>query len=287
MNVSEILAKWRGQKCVLATMHKKETVIAPLFASQLGIDVFVPEKFDTDRFGTFTREIRRRSDQKETARLKALEAIKTSGVKLGIASEGSFGPHPSVPFVHSNLEIVVFIDLVNDLEIYGHHLTTNIYARRQEIHSADEAVEIAKAWGFPEQGIILRQSEKSPRHIYKDITTEEDLRKYTNQLLAKFFVSSIFIETDMRAHRCPKRMESIKQATIDLIKNCQSICPQCSCPGFVATSVQIGLPCSSCGLATDLAKAEVYTCQKCLHTENRPLQDKTFAKPEECPWCNP
>ena len=60
---------------VLATMHQKEIVIAPLVEQELGVKVVVPENLDTDAFGTFTREIKRPGDQLEAARLKAEKSI--------------------------------------------------------------------------------------------------------------------------------------------------------------------------------------------------------------------
>jgi len=48
---------------VLATMHQKERVIAPLLERELGIKVIVPPDFNTDIFGTFTREVKRPGTQ--------------------------------------------------------------------------------------------------------------------------------------------------------------------------------------------------------------------------------
>ena len=56
---------------VLATMHHKENVIAPLLKKQLGLEVVVPPNFNTDQFGTFTRDIKRPDTQIVTAKLKA------------------------------------------------------------------------------------------------------------------------------------------------------------------------------------------------------------------------
>ena len=287
MSHSDILSEWKKRTGVLATMHNKERVISPLLGKELGVAVTVPPNFNTDRFGTFTRDIKRAGNQLEAARKKAQAAMKLTGVDLGFSSEGSFGSHPSVPFVQSNLEIVVLFDAKNDLEIVGHYRTSNIRVRGQEVHTPEEAVKLACSWGFPEQGVILRQSEKSNRHIYKELVTVEDLRSMTEMLLSKWYIKTVFIETDMRAHRCPTRMDSIRQATIDLIKNCQSLCPKCSTPGFVITDVVKGLPCTGCGLATDLVKETVHSCKKCSYVENKPLENKTMAETRECQWCNP
>ena len=287
MEKSDIVEQWRSQKCVLATMHSKERVIAPLLHTELGVQVFVPENFDTDSFGTFTREIKRAGNQLEAARQKALGAMKLTGAQIGLASEGSFGAHPVIPFMPSSLEIVVLIDALHDLEIVGNFRSSEVQVRVQEASSPAEVIDIAYAWGFPKQGIILRQSATSNRHIYKELTTDDDLKRTSEQLLAKFFVKSVCIETDMRAHRCPQRMESIKMATLDLIKNCKKLCPLCTAPGFVTTDVVRGLLCRQCHLPTELVKETIHTCQKCSHTENRPVENKTLAEPGECQWCNP
>lgn len=268
-------------------MHHKEIIIAPIIKKELGLEVKVPQDFDTDRFGTFTRDIRRAGNQLEAARKKALEAIKVTGLKIALASEGSFGAHPSIPFVSSNLEIVLLLDTVNNIEIIGHHRTSSVRVRGQVVFTSEEAVQVASSWGFPEQGIILRLSQKSNCHIYKELTSVEDLRSVSQRLLSKWWARSIFIETDMRAHRCPDRMNSIQNATLDLIKNCKSLCPSCSTPGFSVTDVVKGLRCSSCGLTTDVIKETVHTCQKCTYEERRPVKDKLFAEPSECSWCNP
>lgn len=287
MPSTDIIEDWKKRTGVLATMHNKESVIFPILKEGLGITVKVPHDFNTDRFGTFTRDIKRMGNQLEAARKKVQAAMKLTGMDLGFSSEGSFGNHPSIPFVQSNLEIVVLIDTKNDLEIVGHFRTSNTQVRSQIVHTPEEAVEVAHSWGFPKQGVILRQSETSSRHIYKEITTENDLRTMSEKLLSKWYIKSIFVETDMRAHRCPKRMDGIRQATLDLIKNCKSICPKCSTPGFVITDVVKGLPCKGCGLATDLVKETVRCCKKCSYQETQPIENKNSAEPGECQWCNP
>ncbi|MBY0537890.1 hypothetical protein K2P47_00650 [Patescibacteria group bacterium] len=287
MNAFNILNEWKNRPCVLATMHNKDRVISPLLLRELGITATVPVNFNTDQFGTFTREIKRAGNQLEAARNKALAAMELIGVDLGIASEGSFGAHPAMPFISSNLEIVVLIDKRNDLEIIGHYRSSDVCVHGQAVKTPEEAKNIACSWGFPDQGVIVRLSEKNNRHIYKDIKTLDELDAVSTRLLSKWFVKSIFIETDMRAHRCPKRMESIRMATLDLIKNCKSTCPKCAAPGFVITDTVKGLLCSHCNLPTDLVKETIYSCQKCNYKENKPAIDTTYAEPGDCEWCNP
>ena len=93
-----------GRKLVIATKHKKEQVIAPLLENALGAKCIVPEGFDTDTFGTFSGEKERADDPVITARIKCLKAMELTGATLGVASEGSFGPHPSLFFINADEE---------------------------------------------------------------------------------------------------------------------------------------------------------------------------------------
>lgn len=287
MSETDILSDWRNRIGVLATMHNKESVISPLLRQELGIAVTVPPNFDTDRFGTFTGDIKRMGNQLEAARKKAKAAMELTGTDLGFSSEGSFGSHPAIPFIQSNLEIVVLLDSKNNLEIVGHHRSGSVCARAQTVHTPEQAVEVARQWGFSEQGVILRLSGTNSRHLYKELRTEEDLRAATEKLLLESGAETVLLETDMRAHRCPGRMEAIRLATIDLIKNCRSTCPKCSTPGFVITDTIKGLQCSSCGSATDLVKETVHTCKQCSYQEVRSVGNGRLADPGECQRCNP
>ena len=108
---------FEGRRLVIATKHKKETVIAPLLEKHLGVQCFVPEDFDTDVLGTVSGEIERKDGPLETVRKKCLQAMEQTNCDLAIASEGSFGPHPTIFMAHADDEILIFIDNKNILEI--------------------------------------------------------------------------------------------------------------------------------------------------------------------------
>ena len=90
--------------------HRKEQVIAPILEEAFSVKCFVNESFDTDMLGTFSGEVERKHDPVSTARLKCLKAMKLNNCDLGIASEGSFGSHPSIVFANANDEFLIFID---------------------------------------------------------------------------------------------------------------------------------------------------------------------------------
>ncbi|MEG4641299.1 hypothetical protein QUB23_32890, partial [Microcoleus sp. Aus8_D4] len=96
-----------NRTAVLATMHHKERVMAPILKRELGVKILIPADFDTDAFGTFTREVKRLGTQIEAARQKAAKALEMAGETLAFASEGTFGPHPMMPYLPANREIVI------------------------------------------------------------------------------------------------------------------------------------------------------------------------------------
>lgn len=282
------ISPFEGRKLVVATMHKKEMIMTSLLEEHLGVKVVVPLRFDSDKFGTFTRETARVGNQLEAARAKAHAAMISEGVDLAVASEGSFGAHPSMPFVQSNFELVLLVDKKNGREIRGHHRTLETNIDGQYVSTVEEALKFARAIGFPEHGIIIRKSEQGRFGIHKNILNEKELIEVASKMLSRFFTKRVFIETDMRAHRNPTRMESIKKATEDLINNIKSVCPKCQAPGFVVVDHEKGLKCSLCGIPTDLPLNDVYKCSACNYTEKK-LVDKygITADPQYCGYCNP
>jgi hypothetical protein len=277
-----------GRKIVIATMHGKERVIAPLLEKNLGLVPLVADSLDTDVFGTFTGEISRRGSQRDAARLKAFEAMRITNTDLAIASEGSFDAHPAIPFLQSNLELILFVDAKNNLEIAGYHRTGETNIDGCYIKNKEEALEFAHKVGFPEHGIILKKSKNSKWRIIKNIESEEELIKSVSKMLAGIFTKKIYIETDMRAHKNPTRMKAIEKATLDLIANILSHCPHCDAPGFIATDREYGLPCSLCKTPTGLPVYEIYTCSLCSRTEKKAINNsQKYADPLYCEKCNP
>jgi hypothetical protein len=286
MEKNPIFAAWREKPWVIATMHGKDRVIAPLLRDALGVHTILPTQLNTDRFGTFTREIPRTGSQLDAARAKARAAIQETRSNVAIASEGSFAQHPHLPFVQSNLELVLLVDTIRNIEIIGTHRSSTVQARGKTVSTLAEARACADEWGFPNQGIVVRVSPTSNRHIYKEITTHDDLERIVTKLLSSWFRKTIYLETDMRAHRCPARMESIRLATLNLIENCMRTCPQCHSPGFSIVRATPGLPCNQCGTHTDSIASHTYRCPACTFEETRPVALKA-ADPSTCPHCNP
>lgn len=277
---------FKNRSLVIATMHGKEQVIAPLFKDRFNMICQVPLRFNTDQFGTFSGEIPRIKNSFQTARDKALAALSGTIETLAIASEGSFGSHPESPFIIGNEELVVLVDIKNDFEIIGHHFTENTNFSHEIIKNLNDIKEFATRIGFPEHGLILKyRNVDNSEKIVKDFKSLNSLLKQVLQLLNKGKI--IYAETDMRAMNNPTRMKAIGFATENLIDKINSLCPQCQAPGFSIINSIRGLRCELCHLPTKGVKAYIYSCQKCDFSSERVKEGIRFQDPIFCDYCNP
>jgi hypothetical protein len=267
-------------------MHGKDEAIAPVFSSALGVHCVVPHNFDTDQFGTFSGEIGREIGAIETARLKCLAAMERTDCDLALASEGSFGQHPTLFFTPANEELLVLIDRKNGLEIYERELSTQTNFRSQRVSNEHELHVFLKSVGFPSHGVILKKSNDDLSEMVKGITDEQQVF----QLFADFqkLYGSAHIETDMRALYNPTRLRLIQQTAEKLVQKIMRICPACQTPGFGVTSTKQGLPCQLCSFPTKSTLSYISCCQKCEYSlEQHYPHNKQTEDPMYCDYCNP
>lgn len=268
-----------GLTAALATQHGKERVIAPAFASLAGLSVVVPAALDTDALGTFTGEVPRPGSMHETARMKARLGMAASDLPFGIASEGSFGPHPVVPFLAIGHEVMIFIDDMHEIEVVEESFSevTN-FAALDLVAGADVEAFLAQV-RFPDHALVLRDG---PR-MSKGITSHDELAA-----LLRTCSAAARLETDMRAHLNPTRMAEIGKLATRLATRMATPCPACAAPGYGTVRRETGLTCTDCGTPTPLVKHLVTGCALCGHEDHMPRSDgRTAASPAECPECNP
>jgi len=280
------MIQFKGRKLVIATMHKKEDVIAPLLEAALGVKCIAGNTINTDQFGTFSGEIERTQTPIEAAISKCTAAMKLYNCDIAVASEGSFGPHPSLVFVPADEEWLVFIDKTNGLKIVVRHISTNTNFTGKEIKTTTELLDFANKVGFPSHGIILKNKAIENKRIIKDFKDPESLIKAYHELNKDGAV--VCAETDMRAMNNPTRMNVIAEATTKLIDKIQSTCPVCYFPGFSITDAVKGLPCSLCNAPTRSVKAYIYECEHCNYKKEDKYPNKITAEnPMYCNYCNP
>lgn len=275
-----------GRTALLATMHHKEQVIAPILEERLGIRVSVPAGFNSDRFGTFTRDIDRAGTQVEAARKKAQAVLEDSDCTLALASEGSFGPYPAMPWLPCDRELVLLLDRQHDLELVGEAVSVETNYRQQRVTSVEEAQTFALQAGFPAHALIVRADPDRPQPLWKGITDGEVLAERVQTQIR--LQGSAWLETDMRALYNPSRLQVIAAATQDLVRRLQQVCPQCAWPGFEVIRREPGLRCAACGSPTLGIRRQIHGCDRCGHqiVEDYP-QGVRVMDPGQCAFCNP
>ncbi len=287
---------FRNRIGVLATMHRKEQVIAPILETELGLQIEVPLGLDTDALGTFTREIPRQGSQLEAARAKIARGLELTEASVGIASEGTFGPHPAAPWIPQACEIVVLMDQQHNLEIWGQDVSTETNFSHRIVATVAEALTFADQIGCPTHGVIAALPEamtaaglaREPGAIHKGITDRDVLIETVTSLLDRSSTGRVHIEADMRAMFNPTRMQAIERATQDLIRIVQQTCPNCGWPGFRIVERKSGLRCGSCGLPTAGIRAVIYGCQRCSYRQEILYPNGVdVADPATCAYCNP
>lgn len=277
---------FEGRNLLIATKHQKETVIAPLFENELGVRCFSSDVFDTDSLGTFSGEIERIDDALTTLRKKCIEANRLIKCDLVVASEGSFGAHPSIFFAHADQELIMLKDFKNDLEIVAREISLETNFNGRSIESELDLLDFSKKTNFPAHAIILKSSEKKFKKIVKGITSEASLLFNYHDLKTEF--GSVYAETDMRAMFNPMRMKVIEKAAQNLLLKIKKECPNCKTPGFDIVQANAGLPCENCNFPTRSTLSYSYQCKKCCFQEEELYpRGKKMEDPTYCDNCNP
>jgi hypothetical protein len=287
MSKNQLARAWfHGRQVIIATNHGKEQVISPMLSQHLGVRCSVTESLNTDLFGTFSGEIERLSDPLTTARAKCHAAMDADHVDLAIASEGSFGAHPALFFAAANEEVLLLTDRKNKVEFSARELFTDTNFSSEWVTTEEELLLFAEKALFPSHGLLLRTSEVHTDHLVKGITSPEELLHHFGKL--KQHGGRLLVQTDMRAHMNPTRMNNIRRVTEKLIQRLMSGCPDCGAPGFGPVAATPGLPCEYCNSPTQSTLYHEYGCVKCAYTEQHYFpNNKQHESATYCNYCNP
>ena len=268
---------YHGHTVALATQHGKARALAPPLARRLGL-IVAAVAIDTDQFGTFTGSCPRTGTAADAALAKARAGMAASGHQLGLASEGSFGPHPWLPFGAGGVETLAFIDAPRGLELTLSAISRRTNFAQHEVTAGADIAPFLARIGFPAHALVVKGPDGGVLATgVQDMATLSPLAWPGNRL-----------ETDMRAHLNPTRMAAIRSLAGRLAARLACRCPACACPGWGQIDVATGLPCSSCSQPTQGVLAIIDGCGVCDHRETRPRPDGvTAASPASCDWCNP
>lgn len=300
---SKVKSRYFGRQVVLTTKHEKARALQLPLQAGLGL-VLDSIEVDTDRLGTFTGEIEREGTPLQTAVKKARLGMTRAQAKLGIANEGSFGPHPYVPFLVGCHEVIVFIDDELGIEVAESIVSANTNYDHIDTRSIEEVEEFLTRVKFPSHGLIVRPN-KSNRNLLRQVSRmfkstaqataiQKGIRDRDALDAAILSCKALsddglaHIETDMRAHMNPTRLRVLRALGIKLARRLRSTCPQCECPGFGVTGVEGSLPCEECGYPSESYAFQIYGCSKCQLEQTHPRKDgKTEVDAMYCQRCNP
>jgi len=277
---------YAGATIALATMHGKAEALAPAFV-MLGASLVVPDSIDTDALGTFSGEIPRLHPPLETAIAKARLAMAATGLPLGLATEGSFGPDPVIGFVSIHRELAVLVDdLHGQMVCEWRNCHETNFASRVVAHASElDATRLAR-WRFPSHALIVRAEPQGP--VVKSLQDRFALDAAIAACIARSPTRQARVETDMRAHLNPTRMNQIAALGERLVERLRCRCTRCRAPGFGRIDVETGLPCGWCGRPTGAVVAEIHGCAACPECLRLPRRDGLRqSDPAHCETCNP
>jgi len=282
------ISVYAGKRIILTTKHSKSIAIAPVFLNLLSAEI-VELNTDTDKMGTFSGEIERKGTALECAKVKCELGLSLTGLEYGLSSEGSFGPHPYIPFLPCDNEVLYFIDRKRDFHVHLSRFSTKTNFNMKSVISMEELKEFSKKTLFPSHALIVRPDNKEIKSpIFKGINKEYMLEVSFKESMKHSANGRVWVETDMRANMNPSRMIFIQELSQGLAQRLLTLCDKCENPGWGKVSGEPGLVCSQCGLETELIKSETYGCTKCDHIEKKPPDHGLLkADPRNCLYCNP
>lgn len=273
---------YQSKTAVLTSKHQKlELIGAPLRAA-VGLNL-IEEPLDTDQLGTFSGEIERLDTPLETAIKKARLGMNATGLALGVASEGSIGPDPLVPFMVSDIETIVFLDSELEIVVAETIRSTEIVAARITFTPGQDLSQFLEKLGFPKQRLIV----KGTHGVEKGIDSHEELEKAILRISAQSQAGLVEIEPDYRAMHSPTRRANIQQAANAIAIRLASICPSCNSPGWGKKDYVRGLECRDCGTShPDAIVRELRCCVRCDFVQPGNLIADSL-DPARCFSCNP
>jgi hypothetical protein len=278
---------YAGRVAVLSTKHAKLPLIGPPLQRAVGLQVdAVP--VDTDTLGTFTGDIPRPGPPLETAIAKARLGMAAAGQALGIASEGSIGPDPAMPFVIADRELIVLVDDDTGIVVWETHASWDIVTATTTVRPGENLEQFLTRAGFPAHQLIVRPNSGQVQPIHKGVSDPGDLAAAVAECASVATDGLARVETDLRAHACPSRRSVIAEAAGRLASRLAARCPACGAPGWGRVDTLLGVPCAWCGTEVARPRAEIDGCPACEHRATRPVvSPETRADPGECPLCNP
>ncbi len=278
---------WPDPRVAVATLHGKAQALKSALS---GIGLQVQEvAVDTDALGTFAGEIARKGTAREIVVAKARLGMAATGLSLGIATEGSFGPDPLLGFLPLHEELLAFVDDVHGQVIVVEYAGHDTNWRTKAVRPDEDLGALLTEIGLPEHAVLVKPNVfaiGSP--IAKGLRDTESVAAAVQRIAAASADGRARVEADLRAHMNPTRMNVIARLGETLTQRLVTPCPACHTPGFGRVAVALGLPCELCGEPTEAVRSEIHGCGVCTQRVEHPRGDgRSVADAGLCPQCNP
>lgn len=277
---------YNNQKVLCCSKHHKYQAFQPAFQMRLSTSVHEEHSFDTDTLGTFSIEVERKLSPKDAVIEKIHQALahQSSDYSLAVATEASFGEHPTVPMLPLHHETIAFYDTKKDKHLIFTQSTVDTNYYKNTIGSEDELIKLCKQFESSQASLIL--STQDPGHsVYKNIETMNDALEAYHALKAEAPFNRVLVQTDMRAMKNPLRMSFISELADMLAERLATPCPSCHEYGFGEHEVVYGQPCSDCSAPTPNKYGSRITCTECSYVDEQ--IDDSLSSPYYCSVCNP
>lgn len=285
-SLRQIRHPYAGKRVVVTTKHDKLRLIKPVFDQLVGCDLF-ESKMDTDQLGTFSGEIERMAPPHETAIVKARLGMNSTGTTIGIASEGSVGPDPLIPFINSNIEHLVLVDDENQIIISEVFRSFEITAATITASIGQDLSDFLIKADFPAHRLIVRPNSNKKGACIKGISSLDDLSQAIESISKLSADGLVVVESDLRAMHSPSRQRNIQELANLLAKRVSQLCPSCQTPGWGKVGYVKGVECRLCKEANPTAnRQEKLGCTKCDYTNLGEVISSSL-DPAQCQFCNP
>lgn len=277
---------YRRRSAVLTSKHQKLALIEHTFLESCGLLV-TESSLDTDQFGTFSGEVERTLPPLQTAIRKARLGMGVTGIPLGLASEGSIGADPMVPFLTSDIELMVLVDDERGIVISESYRSLEIIAVRKEILRGENLKEFLRRADFPDHKLIAKPKSDGSAECFKAISSLAQLESAVAICLKNSPTGVVVLESDLRANHSPSRQKNIKHLAVLLAARVSRLCPMCNTPGWGRVGYLRGLRCALCSrILPEAIREEVLGCVSCEFTQSGSVLAEV-ADPAICTWCNP
>ena len=274
-----------AKRIALATKHGKLEQIAPWFKTLPEYKLELAE-IDTDVFGSFSGEISRAQSPRETAIAKARAGAELLGTEYGLASEGTIGPHPQMPWINSDHELLALVSGDGEIVLVETYLSTEIHAHTEIVSPGLNIESLAKKLDLPSHAAIVTGEIDGEAFANKGITESGELASVIERAFSEG-ATQVKVETDFRAMFSPSRQLNISKCAERLVKRLATNCPACNQIGWGRIGFEYGVNCRDClSVVSSVPNSERLGCISCDYSEYRSL-GVDFVEASRCDYCNP